>query len=237
MVLNSIDSTNNYAAKLLRTSNIADRSVILSLEQTNGRGQFDRKWNSEPGQNLTFTIVLKDLPIRSDQQFIISQLTAVSLAEFVESELGANISLKWPNDVLVDRLKISGILIENGIRDQVISHSCIGIGLNINQLDFGTLSATSFAIESGNTWNLQRCLSGFIDCFESNLNDAIRDRGDLIRDKYRSRLYQLGVESDYDFQGKAIKGTIKGVDLYGRLKLHSDGELLLCQTGDLQWKL
>lgn len=98
-------------------------------------GQHGNKWSSQPGENLTFSIVIKDFRIKSNEQSAISQVTALSLTDFLEShEISAKI--KWPNDIYVGDEKICGILIENALKGQEIDWSIIGIGLNVNQLTF-----------------------------------------------------------------------------------------------------
>lgn len=131
--LDRVNSTNDEARRHI--SEIDNLSVLSALEQTDGRGQHGNKWSSQPGENLTFSIVIKDLRIKSNEQSAISQVTALSLTDFLEShEISAKI--KWPNDIYVGDEKICGILIENALKGQEIDWSIIGIGLNVNQLTF-----------------------------------------------------------------------------------------------------
>ena len=131
--LDRVKSTNDEARRHI--SEIDNLSVLSALEQTDGRGQHGNKWSSQPGENLTFSIVIKDFRIKSNEQSAISQVTALSLTDFLEShEISAKI--KWPNDIYVGDEKICGILIENALMGQEIDWSIIGIGLNVNQLIF-----------------------------------------------------------------------------------------------------
>lgn len=131
--LDRVKSTNDEARRHI--SEIDNLSVLSALEQTDGRGQHGNKWSSQPGENLTFSIVIKDFRIKSNEQSAISQVTALSLTDFLEShEISAKI--KWPNDIYVGDEKICGILIENALKGQEIDWSIIGIGLNVNQLTF-----------------------------------------------------------------------------------------------------
>ena len=131
--LDRVKSTNDEARSHI--SEIDNLSVLSALEQTDGRGQHGNKWSSQPGENLTFSIVIKDFRIKSNEQSAISQVTALSLTDFLEShEISAKI--KWPNDIYVGDEKICGILIENALKGQEIDWSIIGIGLNVNQLTF-----------------------------------------------------------------------------------------------------
>ena len=131
--LDSIDSTNDEARRrILALDNL---SVLSALEQTGGRGQRENKWHSAPNQNLTFSIILKNPPIKSADQFCISEITAVTLVRFL-SDYGIEADIKWPNDIYVSGKKICGILIENSLKGQTIDWTIIGIGLNVNQFNF-----------------------------------------------------------------------------------------------------
>ena len=131
--LDSIDSTNEEAKRHI--SDIDNLSVLSAYEQTEGRGQRGNSWTSKPGENLMFSIVLKNPKISARNQFGINEITSLSVVDFL-SQHGISARIKWPNDIYVGSKKICGILIENSLRGSVISSSIIGIGLNINQRNF-----------------------------------------------------------------------------------------------------
>ena len=131
--LDKAESSNDEARKAI--DSLDNLSVVAVRCQTKGRGQHTNTWETEPGQNLTFTIVLKDLQILPSEQIAISQITALSVVEFLEMhDISARIKL--PNDIYVGTKKICGILIENSICSNKIVWSIIGIGININQTIF-----------------------------------------------------------------------------------------------------
>ena len=131
--LNVAESSNDEARKAI--DSLDNLSVIAVRCQTKGRGQRTNTWETEPGQNLTFSIVLKDLEILPSEQIAISQITALSVVDFLESH-GIAAKIKLPNDIYVGTKKICGILIENSIRGGQITWSIIGIGINVNQTTF-----------------------------------------------------------------------------------------------------
>ena len=115
--------------------------VVAAREQTAGRGQRGNTWESGPGLNLSFSIVLRPAGIHPARQFCISEAVALAVAETVEEELCRNgvddpVYVKWPNDIYVGDRKICGILIENTITGTHIDKSIVGIGLNVNQREF-----------------------------------------------------------------------------------------------------
>lgn len=130
---NRIDSTNLEAKR--RITELGDMTVLAALEQTAGKGQGDHKWHSAPGDNLTFTIVLKHENFPAMMQMTISAITVVTLIELLRKN-GIDAWFKWPNDIYIDKKKICGILIEHGMKSDHLFWSIIGIGLNVNQESF-----------------------------------------------------------------------------------------------------
>lgn len=133
MWLDVAESSNDEARKAI--DSLDNLSVVAVRCQTKGRGQRTNTWETAPGQNLTFTIVLKDLEILPSEQIAISQITALSVVEFLAMH-GIGAKIKLPNDIYVGTKKICGILIENSICSNKMKWSIIGIGINVNQTTF-----------------------------------------------------------------------------------------------------
>lgn len=135
--LDSVESTNDQVK--LTLDSLKNLSVLAAHNQTSGRGQRGHTWLTEPGLNLTFSVVLKYdealLQVEAINQVAISQLTASTMVDLL-SEYGINAKIKLPNDIYVGTDKICGILIENTIRGKYLLYSIIGIGLNVNQTVF-----------------------------------------------------------------------------------------------------
>lgn len=130
------DSTNDEARRRLDV--LDNLSVVAARTQTSGRGQGDHTWTSEPGQNLTFTFVLKFppcAPLAASEILRITQAVTHALREYLLSK-GVAARIKWPNDIYVGDKKICGILIENILGGKQVAASMVGIGLNLNQLRF-----------------------------------------------------------------------------------------------------
>lgn len=148
--LQSVDSTNNYAATLLKDSILSDGTVILAHEQSQGRGQRGSTWSTEPDKNLTFSIVFSSCRIDVKEQARLSVAVALGVRDGLE-KVNISAQVKWPNDIFVNRKKIAGILIENTLSGATIKNSIVGIGLNVNQEIFDGFPATSVRLESGIT--------------------------------------------------------------------------------------
>ena len=156
--LDTIDSTNSEA--LRRLPELESGTVLAAREQTAGRGQRGNTWFTEPGKNLTFSIVLKFgegglPPLRATEAFWLNYVISVAVADFLQSH-AIWCKVKWPNDVYVGKNKICGILIENALTGNGLAASVIGIGLNINQREFPQLAnATSLWSLTGEEYPLE----------------------------------------------------------------------------------
>jgi biotin-[acetyl-CoA-carboxylase] ligase BirA-like protein len=158
-----IESTNKYARDHI---DILDNlSVIAADYQSAGKGQGDHKWHSMPGKNMLISIILKDTDIKPSEQARISDMTAYSVVELLETH-GIKAWVKPPNDIWVDTKKICGILIEHSLRGNHISWSIIGIGLNVNQTLFpdNLPNPTSMKIEKEGA-DIEDLTSEFMDIF------------------------------------------------------------------------
>lgn len=130
--LEETTSTNSYLRQLLFKESLPEGSVVVAQTQTAGRGQIGNVWESETGKNLTFSIVLYPDCIPANRQFLISQITSLSVKETLEAYTN-DVAVKWPNDIYWKDKKICGMLIENDLMGRNISQSIAGVGININQ--------------------------------------------------------------------------------------------------------
>ncbi len=198
--LESVDSTNEEAKRHI--SDIDNLSVLSALEQTAGRGQRGNTWTSTPGENLMFSIVLKDPKISARDQFVLNEIASLAVVDFLSMH-GISARIKWPNDIYVGVKKICGILIENSLHGSAISSSIIGIGLNINQRNFNVNlpNPTSMVLcraEDG-PLDIHRCLEEFMDIFNSLHDRFLTSACDLspLRQSYLSSLWRSGKPSRF----------------------------------------
>jgi BirA family biotin operon repressor/biotin-[acetyl-CoA-carboxylase] ligase len=145
-ILTVTDSTNNHAMRLIREGQATHGEVYFALEQTAGKGQTGRIWASETGQNIMISVVLsKNLPEISNQ-FRLSTAAALACHDFFNTETTGETTIKWPNDIYWRDRKAGGILIENVISGKNITHSVLGIGLNINQTQFADVGKKAVSL-------------------------------------------------------------------------------------------
>ncbi len=217
--LDTIDSTNSEA--LRRLPELEGGTVLAAREQTAGRGQRGNTWFTEPGKNLTFSIVLKDLSLSAPEAIRLNYLTSVAVASFLEVK-GVKADIKWPNDIYVRGRKICGMLLENtlGPGGQLLA-SVIGIGININQKEFPQLAnATSLTLCTGLEYGLEEALEEFLGIFDRLLPRLLSEE---LFAAYSERLYRKGVPARYHdlLTDREYQGVIEGVEPDGRLHIRN----------------
>lgn len=219
--LNATDSTNTFLRKLSNEEKLKDYTVIVTKQQTKGRGQMGTVWESAANKNLTFS-VFKDLELfKIEHSFVLSMIASVSIFEALKNMGIPNLYIKWPNDILADNKKICGILIENVMKNNKLNSSIIGIGLNVNQLKFNKLpNASSLKSVTGKFYNLDEVLINILSSL--NQNFGLYQNGGIpeIRQKYVDSLFRLKEQSTFrDKNNKFFSGTIQGISDSGKLKI------------------
>ncbi len=150
----SVDSTNLRAKRIAVDSEI-DRVLIVSDEQTSGRGRLGRQWHSQKGKGLWASYLLRP-DIEPEASFKMTLIAAVAVANAIEEVTGLQAQIKWPNDILIGRKKVCGILTEMSAEWQKVNYLVLGIGINVNQTDFEpeiAEIATSLNLEKGEMIN------------------------------------------------------------------------------------
>lgn len=131
--LKSTDSTNNELRRRLNQSD--DLTIIAAEMQSSGRGQGEHTWHSAPGQNLTFSILLRHHCLKASDALAVTSIMALGIRDYLQTK-GIDPWIKWPNDIWVGEKKICGILVENTIHAGIIDFSIVGVGLDLNQTDW-----------------------------------------------------------------------------------------------------
>lgn len=212
--LESVDSTNTEAQR--RISDIDNLSVLSALSQSRGRGQRGNTWSSAPGENLTFSIVLKfgdRCHLRACDHFVLCEIAALSVVDFLAAH-NIRSEIKWPNDIYVDDKKICGMLIENSLKGDGVSHSIIGIGLNINQRNFDVNlpNPTSMSLITGQRQDIREALEELADIFSSYYKRYCQKTSGYtrLRTLYLAQLWRLGTEADYLDYTHLPQGHLEG---------------------------
>jgi len=224
--LDATPSTNDYLKALLSRQIVENFTVVCAENQTDGRGQMGAKWNSELGKNLTFSVLVKDLLLEVSSIFHLNIVVAVSIAEALQLLKIPNLAIKWPNDILADSKKISGILIENSIKNDGEIFSIVGIGLNVNQSVFENLpKAGSLFSVTGKVFDKEMVLHLILKKLQQNL--ALLRAGETVVfwNNYEQYLFKKGVPMPFeDNNGTRFMGIILGVSALGKLKVQLEND-------------
>lgn len=215
-----VDSTNNV---LLNKSNRFDEdgTVVLSEKQLQGRGRKDRVWYSNKGLNLTFSILLMDRDFSGRRINLINFVSSLAVAMAIENLHQLKIELKWPNDVLIRRMKTAGILIESSSTGKKIDRVVTGIGINVNQTSFQgnfKIPPTSIKMESGSNIEREMLLAEVLNIFEEILM-WIEDKPDEILKDWKARCRMIGEKISVTEGDQVRYGIFDDIDEEGFLIL------------------
>jgi BirA family transcriptional regulator, biotin operon repressor / biotin---[acetyl-CoA-carboxylase] ligase len=236
------ESTNSYAISLLKNVNPMEGTVVHAAHQTEGRGQRGTSWNSDPHSNLAASVILKPTFLEIKNHFYLYKIAALAcfdtMAQILEKRQ-FDIRIKWPNDILVNNRKICGILVENGISGRHLSYSVVGVGMNLNQQEFGDLDkAVSYRMLTGEEIAGQYVLCMLCKNLERWYMALKQNRLTHIADRYRSCLFALDKKREFEINDQRRQLTVKGVSDNGLLHLESEnGEMLEADVKEIRWVL
>lgn len=227
-----VESTNSV---LLNNKEFSQNGTVLLAEfQSKGRGRKDRVWISNAGQNLTFSILLKS-DLKDYKLNLINLGASIAVAQGIENLFQLDAELKWPNDILVNKKKIAGILIESSSKGSKLNKVVVGIGINVNQPNFPgkfDIQPTSVRREFRELVNRERLLSEILNNFEDILSIIKSDPNKILND-WRNRCKMIG-EKIRIVEGDKIKvGIFDDIDENGILILKSGDKTEKIHFGDV----
>lgn len=239
--LQSVDSTNNYALTQVHAGLAPHGTAFFAHDQHAGKGQRGKTWSSEKGNNLILSIVLNPHPLTVSQQFMLSACVAVSACSFLKKYIGEDSSsIKWPNDLYWQDRKAGGILIENVVGGQPAGNSnwnwaIIGIGININQLDFPPALKNPVSLRqiTGKTFDAVSLARDFCLVLDQNFNQ-LRQDFDSIYQAYLGHLYKKDQSVVFKKGNRRFEALVKTVTPAGHLVVQHAMEEEF-SVGDLEW--
>lgn len=226
ILLEEVDSTNSYVS--LHAPELEDMTVVAAATQTAGRGQRGNSWESEPGANLTLTLLHRPAEMPARSQFAISEATALAVADTLR-QLGVEAMVKWPNDIYVGDRKIAGILIEHSVMGAAVEHSRIGIGLNVNQRRFLSDAPNPVSVVqlTGEELSLTDLLPRLGESLRLRLQEAASPEGRTrLHEEFLARLWRRdGALHPFRRRdgGEVFQARIAGVEPEGFLLLLPEG--------------
>jgi BirA family biotin operon repressor/biotin-[acetyl-CoA-carboxylase] ligase len=218
-------STNTIAYELCQRTSAVEGTMIVTDNQTRGRGQRGNEWFSEAHKNLTFSIILKPVFVKPVDQFNLTMAISLALRDFLTQRVKRQVKIKWPNDILIGDKKLSGILIENSLAGDAIQYSVVGIGLNVNQDSFLMKTATSMKEIVGQEFILTEELSLLMEFLEQRYLHLRSGKINDLRNDYLNSLYGKGESRKFIDETGEWQGIIEGVNQWGKLIIYKHGLL------------
>ena len=230
--LDATDSTNDYLRQMMLVNKLTTPTVVWSLFQKKGKGQRGQVWTSQAGENLTFSLYIPNLSRYADQLFSINKIVSVCLAEWLLSFQISNISVKWPNDILSGDKKLAGILVESSVQKSTAKSIIIGMGINVNQIQFPQLpNATSMRLCTAKTYDLNTLLMSVVPKIIEGLTLPGKDWDDA----YQQSLYGLNQKKRFVSGKHEFEGVIRSVSLEGKLVIETEIGEKLFDVKELQF--
>ena len=227
--LEQIDSTNAYLQRKQSECDIRNW-VVSADEQTAGKGMGSNGWESEVGKNLTFSLAVDMGFLPAERQFLLSEAVPLGIIEVLDKMLPAEkLSIKWPNDIYFENRKLSGILINSTIKSNMMDISIIGIGLNVNQMQFQDWPTHPISLKmiTGKDFDLPQLLERIAEHILLKV-EQLKSNPTSIEQDYLKRLFRYHTWADYEVEGKTLRLFMTGIDAFGRLQLVDEQQELHC---------
>ena len=210
--------------------------TVFAHEQTAGKGQRQKTWLAEEGKNLMMSIVIEPESLFSTPQFRFSMAMAVAAYGLLK-KFTHNVKIKWPNDLFLGDRKAGGILIENNLSGGVWKFAVVGIGLNINQMDFGDLNNKAVSLKqiTGKDYNTI-ALAKELCCEINGVLKKLKANPKEIEEIYHQHLYKRGEWVKLKKDTRVFEAKIIGVNTTGQLLVqHAIEETF--NVGEVEWVL
>ncbi len=238
-VMPSIDSTNNYAMQMVHARLAKHGDVWFALEQTSGKGQRGKSWQSRKGENILLSIVLQPSFLVPRRSFLLNAAIGMGIFDFYKEYAGDETRIKWPNDIYWRDRKAGGLLIENIIRSENWLFAVAGIGLNVNQISFpeDLHRATSLRQITGKAFDAVELAKELCSFLEQRYESLKAGNEKQILYDYRRAMYKLDEYVTFKKNGLLCKALVKGITADGLLMVEADNKKQEWLWGTVEWML
>jgi BirA family biotin operon repressor/biotin-[acetyl-CoA-carboxylase] ligase len=223
--LDATNSTNSYLKELVHEGVPRNWTVVSAREQRQGRGQQGAVWFSDKSKNLTFSILIKEVGLIASDQFLLNCAVSNGIFKAMQTYETPRVKVKWPNDIMSGSSKLAGILIENSLVSDRITHSIVGIGLNVNQDEFPPYlpDAVSMKQRTGKNYNLDAILESLVKSIKLEIGLIETGQYEALRQNYAEHMYRRN--SPHMFRvpfGQPFLAEIRGATDKGLLILRKE---------------
>jgi BirA family biotin operon repressor/biotin-[acetyl-CoA-carboxylase] ligase len=234
--LQSIDSTNIYAMQQVHARLATPGTAYFAHEQYQGKGQRNKQWQSEQGQNLILSVVISPPHTDPAINFPLSATTALACYDFFSRYAGDETSIKWPNDLYWRDRKAGGILIENAIRGGVWEYAVIGIGININQTIFDPALANPVSLKqiTGKSYDAIALAKELCSCLGTRLEQLEKGSFLPLLEEYNQVLFGKNEVRRFRCGTEIFHGRVRSVTEGGEMEIEN-GNLRRFRFGEIEW--
>ena len=231
--LEMASSTNDIAARLAEGG--AEPGTVVAAEaQTSGRGRMGRSWFSPPGAGLYVSVVLAPDPPQ-----LLTLAAGVALADGIHASTGLQAEIKWPNDLLVGKRKLAGILAEAAAQAGRLAFVILGFGVNLRPAAYPPEladRATSIEAELHRPADRAVILAEILCALSARCTDLRHGRFDAILSAWRARAPSLrGAFVEWDSPRGPKRGRAEDIDDTGALLVRADGRTERLIAGEVRW--
>jgi len=231
--LDAIGSTNSFLKEMAHNSSLKDYTVVTANSQTKGKGQMGAKWSSQSKKNLLCSVFVGFDDLNVSNQVLINYAVSIAIVKTLESYKLPKLAIKWPNDILSSSQKICGVLVENVIQKAKVKSTVIGIGLNVNQINFPShlSKATSLKKILKHDVDLEELLKKLITELKLSISDVSNSKKRTLKSTYLDFLYKKNIPTMFrNSEDVLFMGIIIGVSSVGKLEIQLENDSI-CEFG------
>lgn len=234
--LDEVDSTNNYARKLAEDG-VQHGTLVVADYQNGGKGRRGRTWVMPHGKAIAMSLIVRP-DIRPEKASMMTLVTGMAVAEAIKKVTGLDTKIKWPNDIVINGKKISGILTEMSAEMDGINYVVIGIGINANFTEFPEeLRETATSLQQQLGYPVDR---GAIICMTMKIFEIYYERFmetqsmKGLAEEYQQMLVNLDRQVRVLEPGNEYSGVARGIDETGQLLVEKEnGETVAVYAGEV----
>lgn len=235
--LESVDSTNNYAMALAAAGKAGHGTLVFAHDQWAGKGQRGRSWDSTPGENIILSAVLEPLAVAPSAAFGLSMAAAMACYDLFSAHAGTDpTAVKWPNDLYWNDRKAGGILIENQLQGDRWLYAIVGIGININQVEFPPTARNPVSLRqiTGHRYDAVALARELGRCLERWYAKLEVHGASGLTEAYNAVLYRRGQEVRLRKDNAVFSTRVERVSVHGQL-LTRDVLERSFNFGEVEW--
>jgi birA, biotin-[acetyl-CoA-carboxylase] ligase region len=238
IILDSVDSTNNYAMAQLHAGTAFHGTAYFAHEQRSGKGRRGKSWHTQKGKNIILSLVLNTGFLPVYQQFQLSMASSLACFDFLHRFVTDGLKIKWPNDLYWNDRKAGGLLIENIIKGDLWQWAVIGIGININQTTFNDDLPNPVSLKqiTGETYDTVSVAKELVVDILTRFDELRNNKFENLYHLYNQSLYKLNQQVRLKKENIVFETTITGVDRRGQLMTKNAMEMNF-DFDEVEWLL